>query len=89
MNKADVVDAVSNMTSLPKKDAKIVVEAILDAIKDGLIEDGKVSLTGFGTFMLVDKPARVARNPKTGEKVDVPARTTTRFKPSLEMKNIG
>lgn len=89
MNKADVVDAVSNMTSLPKKDAKIVVDAILDAIKNGLIEDGKVSLTGFGTFMLVDKPARVARNPKTGEKVDVPARTTTRFKPSLEMKNIG
>lgn len=89
MNKADIVDAVSNMTSLPKKDSKIVVEAILDAIKNGLIEDGKVSLTGFGTFMLVDKPARVARNPKTGEKVDVPARTTTRFKPSLEMKNIG
>jgi nucleoid DNA-binding protein len=89
MNKTDIIDMVSDMTSLPKKDSKIVVDAVLDAIKNGIINDGKVSLTGFGTFLSVEKPARVARNPKTGEKVNVPARITTRFKPALEMKNIG
>lgn len=88
MNKQELIEAVSDLTSLPKKDAKVVVDAVVDSIKNGLMNDGKVSITNFGTFSSVDKKARTARNPRTGESVEVPARTTTRFKPAHEMKNL-
>lgn len=89
MNKQELIDNVSDMTSLPKKDAKVVVEAVIDAIKNGILNDGKVSLAGFGTFKAVEKPARVARNPKTGESINVEAKTVTKFKAAKEMKNLG
>lgn len=89
MNKQELIDAVSDLTSLPKKDAKVVVDAVIDSIKSGIMNDGKVSITNFGTFTSVDKPARVSRNPRTGAPVDVPAKTVTRFKASREMKNLG
>lgn len=88
MNRMDIVDAVSTMTSLPVKDSKIVLAAVLDSIKTGLIEEGKVSLTGFGTFYIVERPARKARNPRTGEKIEVAAKSLTKFKPSAELKNL-
>jgi len=88
MNKGELVEAVSDLTSLPKRDAKVVVDAVLDSIKNGIMNDGKVSLTSFGTFMSVDKPARKARNPRTGEIVDVAAKTITKFKASHELKNL-
>ena len=89
MNKQELIEAVADLTSLPKKDAKVVVDAVLDSIKNGIQNDGKVSLTSFGVFSSVDRPARKARNPRTGEQVDVPAKTVTKFKPSYEMKNLA
>lgn len=88
MNKQELIESVSSLTSLPKKDAKAVVDAVIDSIKNGIEEDGKVSITSFGTFLSVNRPARKARNPRTGEVIDVKAKTVTKFKPSYEFKNI-
>lgn len=89
MNKSDLADSVSILTSLPVRDSKIVIEAVLDAIKTGLTENSKVALTGFGTFTLVKKSERMARNPKTGEAIKVPAKTVVKFKPATELKNLS
>ncbi len=87
MRKTDVVNSISILTSLPKKDSKIVLDAVVESIKNVLIETNKVSLSGFGTFSIVDRKARVARNPITGKKINVPAKKVLKFKPSNKIKS--
>ena len=82
MNRKDLVATVSEEMGITKKDAKLVVETVLDAVTTGMVTDGKVSLAGFGTFKTVNRAARKARNPQTGEEIDVPAKTVPRFKAS-------
>lgn len=86
MNKADLIDFVASQCSLTKRDARGAVEAVVDGIVEGLETDGKVTLVGFGSFQLVEKAARTARNPKTGEAVDVPAKVVPKFRPSTALK---
>jgi nucleoid DNA-binding protein len=86
MNKASLIDYVANEANVTKKDARAAIEAVIGGIVDGLNADGKVALVGFGTFQLVNKKARVARNPKTGEAVDVPAKVVPKFRPSATLK---
>lgn len=86
MNKASLIDYVANEANVTKKDARAAIDAVLNGVIDGLNTDGKVALVGFGTFLLVNKKARVARNPKTGEAVDVPAKVVPRFRPSASLK---
>jgi len=86
MNKATLINFVADQERVNKKDAKAMIESILAGIVDGLATDGKVTLVGFGTFQLTAKDARVARNPKTGEPVNVPAKVVPKFRPSAGLK---
>lgn len=88
MNKANLIDFVATETNLTKKDARGAIEAVIDGIINGLSADNKVALVGFGTFLLVEKKARTARNPKTGEAVEVPAKIVPKFRPSASLKEI-
>lgn len=72
-----------------QKDAGIVIDAVLKTIKDGLVNDGKVTLVGFGSFVAATQAARKARNPKTGEPIDVPAKTVVKFRPAAAFKEIA
>ena len=86
MNKTELKNAVAEDTGITKKEAGIMLNSVIECIKDGLAGDGKVPLVGFGTFSLAARKARTARNPKTGEAVDVPAKTVPKFKPSAILK---
>lgn len=86
MNKASLIDYVALAANVTKKDARAAIDAVLNGVIDGLNTDGKVALVGFGTFLLANKKARVARNPKTGEAVDVPAKVVPKFRPSASLK---
>ena len=86
MNKKELTDFVAAETGLTKKDTNVVIGAVMDGIKAGLAEDGKVTLVGFGTFLSVFRDARTARNPQTGEPVDVPAKNVPKFRASAALK---
>jgi len=86
MNKAELVSAVAAAAKVSKAQAKTVVEATLNAIKGALKKGEKVQLVGFGSFLVRQQKERVVRNPKTGEKIKVPARKVVRFKPSSELR---
>lgn len=88
MNKKDLKDKVAEALGTSKRDAGLAVDAVLEAIKAGLAEDGKVTLVRFGTFSTVNRAARTARNPKTGEPVEVPAKVAPKFKPSKDLKEL-
>ena len=87
MNQGDLADAVAAATGARKGEAAKAVEAVVDAIRDGLKRDGKVAITGFGSFEAARREAREGRNPRTGAKVRVAASTTVRFKPGKGLKD--
>jgi len=86
MTKAERVDEVSKNSDLNKKDAEVIVQTVLDSIVDSLKAGEKVELRGFGSFRLRNRASRQGRNPKTGEKVFVPAKRVPYFKPGKELK---
>lgn len=86
MNKAELVDYVSEQTGMYKKDAKIAVDAVLDGIERGMKKDGKVTLVGFGNFIVRQRKARTGRNPQNGRPVRVPPKQVPSFKPSEKLK---
>jgi len=86
MNKTDLVNEVASSIDMTKSDASIVVYTMVDSMIDGLVESGKLALSGLGTFSVVTRNARVARNPQTGEPVDVPAKKVIKFKMSSKLK---
>ncbi len=88
MTKVDLIDQVAEKTELSKKEVEKLLETIIGAIQHALKNGEKVSLTGLGTFVVKDKKARVARNPKTGEQVQVPAKKAPKFKPGKELKEL-
>jgi integration host factor subunit beta len=88
MTKAELVDAVAKKSELSKKDAEVIVQAVLDSIIDSLQTGEKVELRGFGSFRLRERASRQGRNPKTGEKVHVPAKRVPYFKPGKELKEL-
>jgi len=71
---------------LVRADADLSVSAILDAIAGTLAKKGRIEIRGFGSFSLNHRPARVGRNPKTGAKVTVPAKSMPHFKPGKELR---
>ena len=87
MTKADLVKIISENTGIIRKDVAVVVDALLQGIKDSLAKGNHIEIRGFGTFKLKTRKPRVGRNPKTDEKVPVPARTVPTFKFSREFKN--
>lgn len=87
MTKADLVELISERTGLSKKDTNVVVQGILDNICKALEEGDKVELRGFGSFKVKQRRSRRARNPRTGNPVDVPSKLVPYFKASNELKD--
>jgi len=84
MTKADLVEQVAAAleSRITKRDCGLVVDALLDAVKDTLVRGDHIEIRGFGTFKVRHRKARTARNPRTGEAVAVPPRVVPVFKPS-------
>ena len=87
MNKGDLADAVMNKVGGTKKSAEDAVETVFDTITDALKGGNEVSVAGFGTFIAKKRAAREARNPRTGEKVHVPATTVPKFRAGKGLKD--
>jgi integration host factor subunit beta len=88
MTKAELVEKVSKTMDISKKHTEIVVNTIIDSIISTLREGEKVELRGFGSFKIRDRRSRIGRNPKTGEKVDIPGKKIPYFKPGKELKDL-
>src|ERR1051325_5366273 len=86
MTKADLVEEVSRVTELTRKDSEVIVDTLFDSVIKALKTGDKLEVRGFGSFRVRQRNARVGRNPKTGEKVEVPAKRVPYFKPSKELK---
>ena len=85
MTKADIVELIAEKTGFTIKDIKIVVEDFLDEVKGALAEGKHIEIRGFGTFKVKNHKARKARNPRTNQEVQVPARKKAFFKVSKEL----
>jgi len=87
MNKAGLIEHVASSTGATKSAASEAVEAILTGITSTLAKGESVSLVGFGTFSVVERAARTARNPRTGEAIDVAASKAPKFKAGKALKD--
>lgn len=87
MTKADLVEEVIRSTELPRKDSEVVVETVFESIIQALQTGDKIEIRGFGSFRTRERRGRTGRNPKTGAKVEVPAKKIPFFKPSKELKD--
>src|SRR5258705_10426761 len=85
--KADLKEEVLKVQELPAKESETIVEAIFDSIIEAIQKGEKIEIRGFGSFRTRQRKGRVGRNPKTGEKVEVPAKRIPFFKPSKELKD--
>ena len=88
MTKADLIDEVSRLAELTRKDSEVIVETIFDSIVRSLRVGDKIEIRGFGSFRTRQRQSRVGRNPKTGTRVEVPAKKIPYFKPSKELKDV-
>ncbi len=88
MTKIELIDQVAEKVELPKKEVEKILETIIGSVQSALKNGEKVSLTGLGTFVVKEKKARIARNPKTGEQVQVPPKKSAKFKPGKELKEL-
>jgi integration host factor subunit beta len=87
MTKSELITLLSDKFSqLVHKDAELSVKTIIDSLGNTLSTGGRVEIRGFGSFTLNHRPARLGRNPKTGEKVNVPEKFVPHFKPGKELK---
>lgn len=87
MNKTELIAAVAESAGLSKKDTERVVNAALDTITAALCKGDKVQISGFGTFEVKDREARIGRNPHTNEAIDIPATKVPGFKASKALKD--
>ena len=88
MTKAELVEKVADKINLTKKQTEVIVNTVFQSITDSLAEGDKVELRGFGSFRIRERNSRVGRNPKSGEKVDVPAKKVPFFKAGKELRAI-
>ena len=88
MTKADLVDKVTALGDLTRRDGEIIVDLLFDSVIGALKAGDKVEVRGFGSFRTRQRKARIGRNPKTGTKVDVPAKKVPFFKPSKELRDL-
>ena len=88
MNKTELITLAAENAGMTKKDAERLINAAIDAITASLAKGEKVQLSGFGTFEIKDREARVGRNPHTLESIDIPATRVPTFKASKALKDI-
>ena len=84
MNKSELIEKIAAGADLSMADAKKALEAAVTAIKDALVAGDKVSLVGFGTFSVSERPAREGINPATKEKIKIAAKKVAKFKAGAE-----
>ena len=87
MTKADLVEKVTAAGDLTRRDGEVIVDTLFDAVISALKDGDKIEIRGFGSFRTRQRKPRIGRNPKTGEKVDVPAKRVPFFKPSKELRD--
>jgi DNA-binding protein HU-beta len=87
MTKDDIAELVASKVGISKKDAVEALSTIIEEITKTLSKGGEVTLTGFGTFRVGKRAAREGRNPKTGEKINIPAMKTPKFKAGKGLKD--
>ena len=88
MTKADLIEEVSRLAELTRKDSEVIVDTIFDSVVRSLRVGDKIEIRGFGSFRTRQRNPRVGRNPKTGDRVEVPAKKIPFFKPSKELKDL-
>lgn len=87
MNKNELIAAAAAKAGTSKKDTEAIVNATIEAITEAMQAGDKVQLVGFGTFEVKDRPARKARNPRTGEEIDIAACKAPSFKAGKALKD--
>lgn len=87
MTKSELIEAVSLKTSLPKKRAEDIVNAVFETMSSALMEDQRIEVRGFGSFSIRTYDARVGRNPRTGEAVEVDEKKSVHFKVGKELRD--
>ena len=87
MTKKEIVRTIAKRIGLSQEETKEVVQSTFDAIIDAIARQGRIELRNFGVFEMNIRSARKARNPRTGEQVDVPAKRVVKFKPGREMED--
>ena len=88
MTKADLIEEISRATEMSRKDSELIVETVFESIVRSLKSGDKIEIRGFGSFRTRERKPRTGRNPKTGERVEVPAKKIPYFKPSKELKGV-
>ena len=88
MTKAELIEDVARAVEMSRKDSEIIVETIFESIVKSLRAGDKVEIRGFGSFRTRQRKARIGRNPKTGVRVEVPAKKIPYFNPSKELKDL-
>src|ERR1700738_3517270 len=88
MTKADLIEEVSRVVEMTRKESEVIVESIFDSIVKALRGGDKIEIRGFGSFRTRQRQPRIGRNPKTGTRVEVPAKKMPYFKPSKELKDV-
>ncbi|MDX2269224.1 MAG: HU family DNA-binding protein [Bryobacter sp.] len=88
MTKADLIDEVSRVVEITRKDSEVIVDSIFDSVVKSLKTGEKIEIRGFGSFRTRQRQSRIGRNPKTGERVEVPSKRIPYFKPSKELKDL-
>lgn len=86
MNKVELTKSVATRIGATQKDAAVYVDAVIESIKDGMIEDGKVQIVGFGTFEVKERAEREGRNPATNQPMLIPATKVLKFKTGAKLK---
>ena len=89
MNKTELIAAAAESTGLTKKDTEKVLNAALESIAAALAEGDKVQISGFGSFEVKEREARVGRNPQTGETMEIAASRIPAFKAGKALKDRG
>ena len=88
MTKAELVERVATQINLTKKQTEVVVNTVFSSITESLSEGKKVELRGFGSFRIRQRNARIGRNPKSGQKVEVPSKKVPFFKAGKELRQL-
>ena len=87
MTKADLVAKIANKAGMTKASAENALNSFIDSVEEVLAANGKLTLTGFGTFEVQERNERTGRNPRTGEEIKIPASKVVKFRPGKLLKD--
>jgi DNA-binding protein HU-beta len=86
--KAHLIEHVSQASELTRVRAEMATEAVIDAVKEALVEAERIEIRGFGVFLIRGRKRGIGRNPRTGQEVPIPPGRTIRFKPGKEIESL-